>query len=380
MRFSFYTCIFLFLIFVADSYFDLLLILLLQVSSSLFDVNWYFWGMEKFKLTVIRSSFVKVLTLILIFLLIKDTDDLWLYTLIYALSFFISAVILWPLLLKEIKIIRVKWVDVSKHFKPNVILFIPVIAISIYKYMDKIMLANFSMLETGYFDNVERVLTVALSLVVAFGNVMMPRISNFAANKDNNSAKSYFYKSMTYIMFLSIGISCGLIAIANEFVPLYFGSSFKPCIMIMQSLSITAIFLSWANVVRTQYLIPFNKDKFYVYSVIFGAVVCFILNLILIPKYGAMGTVISTIITEGCVSVIQTFSIIREFEIKKLLLSSFPFILFGIIMIFTVRLTSNVDLNSVFRLVFEIAIGGGVYCILSLSYLKIKYGFWVTKV
>lgn len=351
-------------------------ILLLQILSVLFDVNWFFFGIENFKVTVIRNSIIKIVSLICIFVFIKRPEDLWIYTLIYSASIFISAIILWTLLLKKIHFVKPQWKEIKKHFKPNIILFVPVVAISIYKYMDKIMLANYSMKETGYYDNVEKVLTVALSLVVAFGTVMLPRISNLAAKNDTKSAENYLIKSINFIMFLSVGIYCGMITVANEFVPLYFGEQFTPCVLIMQTMAITAVFSSWANVIRTQFLIPFNQDKIYVYSVIFGAVICFVLNLILIPQLAALGAVISTIAAEFVVAFTQTFYVRKKLPLDKMFLSAVPYLIFGLIMICCAKLVVIGIESLIIRLIFEILIGGFIYSLLSLIYFK-KQKKWI---
>ena len=72
------------------------LIQMMYVLSALFDVNWCFFGMEKFKLTVTRNSIIKLATMAAIFLFVKDKNDLWIYTVIMSASYLVSACALWP--------------------------------------------------------------------------------------------------------------------------------------------------------------------------------------------------------------------------------------------------------------------------------------------
>lgn len=347
------------------------LILSLQVISAIFDVNWYFFGREKFQLTVIRNSVVKLSTLIAIFALVHSPEDLWLYLFIHVLSIFISAIVLWPAILKEVKLVRVSFRDVVYHFKPNLIMFIPVIAISVYKYMDKIMLGCYSITETGYYENVEKILSVSLGLITALGTVMLPRMSNLVAKKEEGTAVRYITKSMEFAMFLSIALACGMFAIAPEFVPIYFGKGFERCIVILQMLVVSAIITSWANVIRTQYLIPFKRDNIYVYSVIAGALTNFGLNIIFIRLYGAIGAVIGTISAESIVAIIQTHAARGNLECRKMVAKTLPYFAIGIIMVLSVRLCSALNLNIYAKLVLEIIVGALVYIGLSLLY-KIK--------
>ena len=76
------------------------------VISSFFDINWFFFGMEQFKLTVVRNTFIKVLSVFLIFLFVKSKDDLWLYTLILVFSNLVSQLALWPFLLNMFHLLK----------------------------------------------------------------------------------------------------------------------------------------------------------------------------------------------------------------------------------------------------------------------------------
>lgn len=361
------------------SYTTCLIILTLYTMSSLFDVNWYFFGVEKFKITVIRNSVIKLISVILIFLLIKKQEDVWIYILIHSLSTLFSAIVLWPYLLKDVSFIRPSRKDVLKHIKPNIVMFVPVVAISVYKYMDKIMLGNYSIVETGYYENVEKMLTVVLGLITAFGTVMLPRISNLVANQDYNQVNKYMLKSMNFVMFLSVGMVCGLYAVSSSFVPLFFGDGFTPCVLIMRVLAISTIFSSWANVIRTQYLIPFQKDNVYVISVVTGAVLNFVGNIILIPKIGAMGAVCSTILAEFAVAFIQTIIANKQLPCLKMILASVPYIAIGVLMILLLTIFDDID-NMFMKLLIEVVVGMIFYSACSYVYYKVRNGLLAVKI
>ena len=67
----------------------------------------------------------------------------------------------------------------------RVILFIPVLAYSIYKVMDKIMLGNMSSYDqVGFYNNAEKIINIPMGIITALGTVMLPRMSNIVANGD----------------------------------------------------------------------------------------------------------------------------------------------------------------------------------------------------
>lgn len=351
-------------VFVAQDYKTYSLILTLYVLSAVFDINWLFFGLEKFKLTVTRNSIIKIGSVVAILILVKTKDDLWIYTSIYAVSMLLSTIALWPYARKEVKYHFPKVQDVLKHIKPNMVMFIPVIAVSIYKYMDKLMLGGFSKTETGYYENVEKIMTVALGFITAFGNVMLPRMSNMVARKDVAGVRQTIATSMRFVLGLSCALTFGMVAVAPEFVGLYFGKGFEPCITVMIALAPTMIFQSWANVIRTQYLIPFKHDNVYVGSVVFGALINFIINYLMIPKYGALGAVAGTIIAEASVAIIQTVAVRKELNISLYFKQGIPFLLFGFAMYALVRCVSGLQFSDFAKVAVEVVSGAVVYLIL----------------
>ena len=73
------------------------------VASCVFDINWFFFGLEKFKITISRNLVIKILSLIAIFIFVKTSNDLWIYTLIMSGSTLISQIYLWIFVGKEIQ-------------------------------------------------------------------------------------------------------------------------------------------------------------------------------------------------------------------------------------------------------------------------------------
>ena len=71
------------------------------------------------------------------------------------------------------------------------------------------------------------------------------------------------------------------------------------------------ILISMSNVTGTQYMVPLGMYKEYSASVIAGALINLIVNLFLIPRYGAYGAVIGSVIAELTVTLVQ-FYLIRK--------------------------------------------------------------------
>lgn len=348
-------------------------IMLFQVISSLFDISWFYFGTENFKYTVSINAIVKALNLIAIFVFVKTSDDLWLYFIIMSLGILISQIALWLPLKKYVSFVKPQFSKMSLHFKPLFVLFLPTIAVSLYKYMDKIMIGIMSnKSQLGFYENAEKVITLPLTIIASFGTVMIPRISNMLANNEQKDSIRYTKASSLYVMALAYALAFGFASTGNVFAPVYWGEGFDLSGSIIMYLSITIPFISFANIIRTQYLIPNERDKEIVISSSFGALINLILNILLIPSMGAYGATVGTIAAEILVCCIQCLSVRRSIPLWEIFRQSLPFLIFGGAMFAIVYWIGATRPTTVITLIIQIFIGIIIYCIESIIYLWTK--------
>lgn len=363
-------------------YKQIAVIQIFYVISSIFDINWFFFGLEKFKITIIRNTIIKIISLVSIFLFVRNSDDLWVYTLILSGSTFLSQIILWPYIKKYVNFTKIKIIDILKHLKPCLILFIPVIAVSIYKIMDKIMLGNMaSIVEVGYYENAVKIIDVPKGIITSLGTVMLPRMSNMIAKGEEEKIKMYIGKSLQVIMFLALPITMGLIAISDDFILIFLGNNFTKTGTLIKYLAISLIFLSWANVIRTQYLIPKERDKDYIISVILGAIVNLVMNIILIPRYASIGACYGTICAELIVMLYQTYKVKNELNISVYIKNIMIFVINSLIMFIIVDLLNYIPMSIYYRLILQVIIGIIIYIVLNFKYIitLVDFKFVINK-
>ena len=290
------------------------------VLSYVLDITWFFFGLEQFAVTVTRNAIIKIATVVAIFIFVRSREDLWIYALIMSCGMLFSLIYLWLRIRKYADFCKPSWSQVKSNIKPVLMLFIPAIAYSIYKLLDKVMLgAMSSMSQVGLFDNAEKIINIPSSLITAFGTVMMPRITVLLGTGDEHRI-SYLNKiSVRYFTLLVVGAAFGLAGICNVLAPVYFGSEFVGSAPIIAGLGFSLIFVTWANVIRTQYLIPNKLDKPYVISSVIGALANLAVNIILIPKFAGIGAMIGTIIAEFTVFFVQLILVRRSFPMSQYL-------------------------------------------------------------
>lgn len=344
------------------------------VMSGLLDVNWFCFGMEKFRLTSLRSMAVRILSAIAVFVFVNSRDDLWVYTFILSVSFILSTVAVWPFILENVDFVRPNLNGIKKHIKPNLLLFWPVIAISLYNIMDKLMLGYFSEdEEVAFYSYAERIVTIPTTIILALDNVIMPRMSNLFASDDKVKTKRLMDTVMLFAMFMAAAMGFGLAGVANVFAPWFYGKAFTRCGYFIVLLCPTIIFKGWAGALRTQFIIPTGRDIIYVSSLTTGAIVNLILDFLLIPKINGVGAIIGTIAAEFSVFFVQFFRCRKDIDIKKYMMDGVGFCAIGYIMYLAVNALSGVSENAVITLAVQIICGAVLYiCIASVFMVKIR--------
>lgn len=340
------------------------------ILSAVLDISWLFFGVEEFKIPTIRSIITKLVSLVIIFAFIRTPDDLWIYCAAIAGSYLVNQVLLWPFFRRYVDIRRPSFAGVRQYMLPNLRLFIPVIAISFYVTLDKVMLgAMTDMTQTGFFEYSEKLSRMPMALITAMGTVMLPRMTAELHAGNRDGALVLLRRSIWAMLAMAFALMFGIIAISPEFAPVFLGSEFASCWSLMCVLSIIIPIVSITNVLGRQYLLPTDRDKLFTISVCVGAVVNICCNIILIPHLAAMGAAIATVCAEAAVLVVQVVMTHKELPLLNYLKSSIPFVLCGALMLVTVRVSANVFNAwwglSVQGLILEIVVGVVVFGVLA---------------
>jgi len=349
-------------------------ILIVQLIANLFDISWFFQGIEEFDKTVIRNLIVKALGLILIFTVIKTQDDLWKYFAILVASELIGNVTLWMYLPKYLERIKIKNLEFKKHLKPTISLFLPQIAIQIYTVLDKTMIGKITndMVEVGYYEQAQKVVRAALIIITALQAVMNSRIANAYSRNDKTEVKESLTKSFNFVWFLGVPMMLGLIAVGPKLVPWYYGEGFEGVTNILIATSPILIAIGLNGVTGIQYLVQTGKQNIFTKSVTIGAITNVVLNIILINIFKGVGAAIASVLAELTIFAIQLRYFKEQFSIFEILKLSTKCFISGIVMFAAVSLLVHFMQVSMLNTLIQVTVGAAIY-ILILIVLKYKF-------
>ena len=347
---------------VYDRYTVFLWIQSLNIIGAALDVSWLYQGIEDFKRTVLRNTMVRLLSLALIFILIKKPSDVSLYIFIIAFSNLFGNLTLWPHLRKLLVSIKGIKLHVFKHLKFVIVMFIPQIAISIYLQLNKTMLGSMMGAKySGFYQNSDNLVKMVLSLGTSLGTVMLPHMAAAFSKGDENGMKRMLYRSFDMISLLAVAMAFGVAAVGYKLAPFFYGQGFGPVGPAMMIESIVIVMISWSNTIGQQYLVPTNRMKDYTISVVLGSVINLIVNFLFIRLWGLDGAMWATVLSETIVTGYQLVCTRKVFKWRQLFKNVPKYIIAGIAMFIPVFIM-NVRLHpSVVTLSLEVLIGAVIY-------------------
>jgi len=341
-------------------------ILLLEIIANIVDISWYFQGIEEFKKTVIRNTLVKLVSTISIFIFVKTQDDLWKYFFIYVLSTLLGNITLWLYLPKFIKKQRIKDLDIKKHLKPTVMLFIPQIATQIYTVLDKTMIGTIisDKSEVGFYEQAQKMIKLLLALATSLGTVMMPRVAATFAEGDKEKIKEYMKTSFSFILMLTFPLMFGMCSIASKFVPMFYGEGFDKVAILICAISPILVLIGLSNVTGTQYLLPTKQQNKYTLSVVIGAIVNFVLNYSLIKYYKSIGASIATVIAELAVTIAQFILVKDQIKFKGVVKIGYKYFIASLLMFICSVGVGMLISNNLISIIVQTIVAAIVYFVL----------------
>lgn len=323
---------------VYGAYTTLMKVFTINIVSVAIDISFFFQGVEDFKSLTLKNLLVKILGVASIFIFVKTADDLSIYAFINVLVGIISSAFMWTSLRGRLSKCGVKDLNPIRHLLPSLKLFIPTIATSIYLVLDKslIGLITKSNVENGYYEQAEKIAKMALTIITCYGTIMTPRNSFEFKNGGADKVKLNVYKAMHYVWVVGLPMLLGICLVADNFVPWFLGADFVPAARLLCIFSLLLVIIGFSNVLGLQYLIPAGKDFQYTVSLICGAISNFVLNIIFINLWGALGACMATIIAELVVSLTMYIFVRKELSLKELFKTALKPMLAGIVMVLLV--------------------------------------------
>ena len=298
------------------------------------------------------------------FIFIKNKEDYLIYAFILVMMQSGSNILNFINLRKYInfKGIQFSNLKLDKHMKPILIIFSATVATTIYLQLDSIMIGNVSKEAVGIYIVPNKLIRMILVVVTALGTVLLPRITNCLKNKDYDNYNSYINISLNYIFFIALPLAVSTFLLSEDIINIMAGSQFIASVLTLKILSPILFMIGIAYFLGFQLLYPLGLEKYYTYSVIVAALINFVFNYLMIPKYLQNGAAIGTVVAETVGPLIMLF-FARE-HIKKISFFSrkrLKYFVATFIMSLVIIFIKKFEFSSLETIIYSLIFGGVSY-------------------
>lgn len=344
---------------VFGQYATLMKILAIEILATIFNISFFFQGNELFGLIALRDFIFKLISIALIFLFVKKPEDLWIYALSHSGTSLLSAFSLWFCLKKENFTVSVKQLHPMRHFLPSLKLFMPTIAISLFTILDKTLIGvlvpgslevaladgttsivRLADVENGYYAQAEKIVRLSMLVLASLGTVMLPRNAKVLEDGREDIFLQNIHKAMAFVFFVGAPITAGLIAIASNFSPWFFGPGYEKVPSLLRIFAFMALPAGIGNVIGQQYLLPRGEDNRYIITYVMTGLLNLCLNVLMIPNLLSYGAAIASVIAETFAPFVMLVFIRRNLSFIQILKENWKSVLAAAFMCASVLLSS----------------------------------------
>ena len=343
------------------------LIYIVWLIASYIDCTWVYVGLEDMRPPVAKNFIAKLIIVIGIFILVKESNDTGLYLFLLGFSVLSANLLAYTQLGKYISKSKIDLNHFTKHIKGSVQLFLPTVGTLIYMQVGKIMIEAFtkSTSQVSFYDNSEKIVTIPLTFITVLSTVMMPRIANEYHNNRYENIRKYLLKAGKISLYLAFPMTAGLILVSSSFVPWYLGEDYLSVIYGIIIIAPIVIGNSLEGISGRQYFTATNQVNILIKSYFLTAIINVVVNALLIPKYGFYGAAVATLISSFSCAFIQYYELNKQIKMGALIPSALKYFVMAVLMFISVFLMTRNMPNSPITTFIQIVLGGAIYVILS---------------
>ncbi len=343
----------------------LIFIYSLNVIATTLGTDWINTVMENFRYITIRSFIFQLLSIVSMFIFVKNSSDYIIYSIIHIIA---SILICISNIIYRSRFCNIRFVfdfDIKQHIKPILLLFVISLSQNIFNNCD-ITMIGFQMGDyyVGLYTSAHKIINIIFMIVASICWVMIPQLTHLFAHSDYDNANSLLHQITSFTVALGMPIVVGINMIPKEILLIACGNQFLDAELCIRLLAISMSISFFIGIYGNMILIPIGQDKIYMKSCIFAMFMNVIMNYYLIPIMGINGAAIATIISELVNLVVIKISIdkrIRIIKDKKIFIAP---IIGSFCIILIKKVIFMFDINIYLKTIMTISLSAFVYFVI----------------
>ncbi|MQB81263.1 flippase [Lactobacillus reuteri] len=291
---------------------EAILIFSIQIFFTTLGMDWLYIIYEEYAYITVRNILFKVISILLLFTFVRQSDDYLKYA---AITTFASVGSYLLNFLHSRKICNIKLVwkfNWTPYIIPILTIFGTMVAVTIYVSSDITMLG---FLKNNYIVGIYSISAKIYGMVgpmlSATMAVTIPRLAMLMGQGKMSNYKQLFKKLLQTMILIVLPAVVGLMMTSKSIVLIIAGGEYLRSATPLSILSI-ALFFGTLNTIFVEcVLIPAKRERATLITAVIAAITNLLLNFVLIPHYSEVGTAMTTVIAE-CLSMLMNFYFSRD--------------------------------------------------------------------
>lgn len=332
-----------------SQYYDCILVLSLQIFFTTIGTEWIYTIYEDYAYITIRSIFFKVLSLILLFTLVRNKNDYLAYAWVTIFASVGSNILNFVHVKNLLSIKIIKNVNLRYHLKPILIIFLSSVAITLYVSSDTTVLGiikgNHAV---GVYSTATKIYAIVVQLMAAVVIVTIPRLSMLFGKKRIQEYQKVLGSLIELVIIIILPSATGLFMLSKEVVVIIGSDKYIQSSIPLKILAVAMIFSILNTIVSNCILIPMKKEIKLFYVNLFVGILNVTINIVLIPYLSYIAAAITTMLCESIGLILNIYNasdvlkkIIEEFHIMKNIIQSLIGCLVIVLTCFSLKLFIN---------------------------------------
>ena len=285
-----------------------------MVVGDVFTPIWLFQGMEKMKYMTIVNASSKILFTILIFLLVRASDDYQMLIFLNSCGYLLAGVLSLILVHRQfhLRLHWTRWSDICVQLKEGSAVFGSTFGMNLYRNANVIILKQFVSDDiVGLYSAAEKVIKGFQSIISPAAQALFPHLSLRFKDKPMGENMRLLRKISLSFTAVVLMVTALVYLVAPLISDILCGREFSACVPLIRIMTLVILFGEVNYLVGIVGLINMNGQRYFFQSVIITGVFSVVFMLLMTPRWGGAAAAWAMSLSEMLLFVFCLFSLYR---------------------------------------------------------------------
>ncbi len=272
-----------------DNYRLIIIIQSFAILATTLGADWINSATEDFGFITMATVSFQVIAIVLMFVFVKEPNDYLKYVVISLAASSGANIVNIFYRARICKTAFTFKIDLKKHLVPIILLFVMILAQTIFTNVDVLMLGlQIGDWEVGIYSTANKLYAIVLQVVTSLMWVVLPRLTNYFLEKKYDEISKLLRKVLAFNALLGLPCAVGCFMMSKEIILIAAGNDYVESVPVLKILMIGFVFTVFGGgFIGNAVLLPAKKEKLFMIVCCITAVVNVVTNYVFIPRFGA---------------------------------------------------------------------------------------------